>query len=508
MSHSCLSIHHLLPFMLIGIAFLPALSAAESAPDGSAQHKGTVSEMLQAGPIRMKFIDGELRYLKVGEKEIVRRIYFAVRDSRWDTVVPVFTRIAVQKQPHSFTISLSAVCKNDVADYTWNGEITGTAEGKITFTAGGQAEMNFQAPRIGFCVLYGAESLAGQDYALLNTRGAATPGVFPQRIGVQILTEKFHALRYTTASGMTVTCGAGNGFGMEDQRYFCDSSYKAYHSLGYPWDVAKGETRTDTLTLEVRNAPGTPVANGPAHISLGAIDPSQALPALLPAVQSKPVSSFSALVGKLEKLKDAASFTWAYNPAAHMTDNDVFMENLSTVIAQAAALRAVAPAATLRVDPINFDSPYPRPCRDPRNREPFAGAWTATLITYLARAKVNEAVFTLEPGVADVVVQAVSACAGWPMLALNLSGNAENVHAMAFLNPQQHAILWLVNSSEQKQRVAIEQLTARTVAARTLLMHTSAQAAFVEKTLPVKAGTLNITLPPFGVYRFVSGAKE
>src|SRR5690242_14193058 len=42
---------------------------------GSTRDKDRAT-FLNAGPIRLKFIDGELRYLYVGDKEIVRRIYF------------------------------------------------------------------------------------------------------------------------------------------------------------------------------------------------------------------------------------------------------------------------------------------------------------------------------------------------------------------------------------------------------------------------------------------------
>src|SRR5258708_2214068 len=45
------------------------------------------AEFLRAGPVRLKFADGELRYLRVGDKEIIRRIYFAVRAGNWDTAM-------------------------------------------------------------------------------------------------------------------------------------------------------------------------------------------------------------------------------------------------------------------------------------------------------------------------------------------------------------------------------------------------------------------------------------
>ncbi|HUS59334.1 MAG TPA: PQQ-binding-like beta-propeller repeat protein, partial [Planctomycetota bacterium] len=83
------------------------------------QRREPVVHFLNAGPIRAKFQDGELRYLCVGDKEIVRRIYFAVRDERWDTVMPEFSAMNVQKQENGFKITMNAVSRNDVADFTW-----------------------------------------------------------------------------------------------------------------------------------------------------------------------------------------------------------------------------------------------------------------------------------------------------------------------------------------------------------------------------------------------------
>src|SRR5258708_1292060 len=57
--------------------------------------QSSVPRPLHAGPISLKFEDGELRYLYVGQKEIVRRVYFAVRDGSWNTAMPRFTNVAV-----------------------------------------------------------------------------------------------------------------------------------------------------------------------------------------------------------------------------------------------------------------------------------------------------------------------------------------------------------------------------------------------------------------------------
>ena len=75
--------------------------------------------------------------------EIIRRVYFAVRDKLFGTAGPVFDKIDIQQQEHGFHILLSATCKSDLADYRWTGEMTGRADGTITFSITGQADSSF-----------------------------------------------------------------------------------------------------------------------------------------------------------------------------------------------------------------------------------------------------------------------------------------------------------------------------------------------------------------------------
>ena len=44
---------------------------------------------LRAGPLRMLYDNGGLRYIKWGEREILRRIYIALRDRNWETIPAV-----------------------------------------------------------------------------------------------------------------------------------------------------------------------------------------------------------------------------------------------------------------------------------------------------------------------------------------------------------------------------------------------------------------------------------
>src|SRR5689334_6644193 len=95
--------------LIAGSALFGGLPVGVRAQAGQAYY-------LQAGPLHVKFQDGELRYLYVGNKEVVRRVYFAVRDANWNTIMPQFSRIAVQNQGTGFTIALTARCQSSMGD--------------------------------------------------------------------------------------------------------------------------------------------------------------------------------------------------------------------------------------------------------------------------------------------------------------------------------------------------------------------------------------------------------
>lgn len=59
---------------------------------------------LRAGPVAL-LLDGiDLRYLRIGEREIVRRVYAAVRDIDWNTVPGIVSDLAIEEKPDSFHV--------------------------------------------------------------------------------------------------------------------------------------------------------------------------------------------------------------------------------------------------------------------------------------------------------------------------------------------------------------------------------------------------------------------
>ena len=466
------------------------------------QRKDPVMEYVNAGPISLKFQDGELRYLRVGGKEIVRRIYFAVRDTRWDTAMPKFSKLDIQTDKDRFEISMEATSRNDIADYSWRGLIVGTADGKITFSVSGEAGTDFKSPRVGINVLYGAESLAGQRYELIDEMGGVTEGEFPRLVSQDLLARSFRTLRYTTADGMQVIASLGKThFGMEDQRNYGDSSYKAFSGMPYQYpDLVKGERGDQELTLEVKNARPEAETRGVASVVVGAPVEGARMPKLLSVEQSVEGADFLQCNRDRQQYTGAELIALRFNPSLHMPDDDTFMENIPAICDQVVTIRSFAPTARFRVDPIALDSPYPRPGPDPRNRGQFAAAWCARMVKYLALAGVEEAVFNVGLGHSAELVQKVMApYAGRTVLSTDVGPHAA-IDVLA-LDDAGRRVIYLINKTDRPQRLLVDKLGD---AAKAKLLRLNASAPLTSGLGPpqevaVKNGQLSLDLDPFEV---------
>ncbi|MBR9998149.1 MAG: hypothetical protein KFF73_04220, partial [Cyclobacteriaceae bacterium] len=109
---------------------------------------------LQAGPVRMIYENGSLRYLKAGDHEILRMIYFAVRDHNWETIEGELLDENVEAGEQEFSISYTSVHKKGPVNISFSCSIKGEKTGHIEFIIHGQAESSFKKNRIGFCDLH------------------------------------------------------------------------------------------------------------------------------------------------------------------------------------------------------------------------------------------------------------------------------------------------------------------------------------------------------------------
>jgi hypothetical protein len=214
---------------------------------------------LRAGPLSMTYEGGDLRTLRLGEHEIVRRIYFAVRDRNWGTVAPCFIREDVQVSADSFLITCQVENRSGDIDFAWQGTLQGDSNGLITCSMEGTARTTFLKNRIGFCILVPA-GCAGVECSIEHVGGMAEKAIFPSDICADQPVLPFNSLggiAYPVGGGVWAELRFdGEIFEMEDQRLWTDASFKIYGtplSLPYPVKIQAGTRVVQSVNIAVRS---------------------------------------------------------------------------------------------------------------------------------------------------------------------------------------------------------------------------------------------------------------
>lgn len=208
--------------------------------------------LLKAGPLSMVYENGSIRWIKLGDTEIVRMIYSAVRDCNWGTTEPVIVDDEIQIQDTSFQINVLAEYKAGPIDFEARYLISGNEKG-IRFELNGTALTDFQKNRIGFCILHPILECAGKTATVNHANGMASEFTFPQYISPVQPVKDVRSINWNPVPGTTATLlFTGDVFEMEDQRNWTDASYKTYCTpleLPFPATIMKGESVNQVVEL-------------------------------------------------------------------------------------------------------------------------------------------------------------------------------------------------------------------------------------------------------------------
>ena len=374
--------------------------------------------------------------------------------------MPEFTTLSVEKREDSFAIELEAKCRMPTVDYAWKATVTGSSEGVITFDATGEPVSDFQSNRIGICLLYGAESLAGKRFEVVDMEGKTRSGEFTRLVSPVLLAENYRELSYAFDDGLRVTARVeGAIFSMEDQRNYADSSYKAYAPLPYAYPSAPAGVRLrEVFSLAVEGAAAEEnrwMEASVTTIRLGGVAEGSRIPKVLRSAGGTPEVEFYAVNTQRAIHEGTEALQFAYNPGLHLPDDDTFMENAGAVVHQVLTARTFAPGARIRIDPITFNSKHPRPAADPRNDTAFGAAWSALALKYLALAGVDEAGFAVHGQAARAIQEEIGGFAGCLILeAIPKAAVRPAVEALAIATPRKTR-LWLINTTDAPQRAAV-----------------------------------------------------
>jgi hypothetical protein len=224
---------------------------------------------LRAGPLSLLYEPGSgfLRRIMLGQREVLRGIYAAVRDRNWGTVPGQVREIRREAGPDGFRIEFeSAHCQGGI-HFVWRGTIRGEPAGVLRYEFDGEARTAFLRNRIGFCVLHPIAECAGGAARQTMTDGRVVACCFPQFIEPQIFGRSsfrdLRAVAHEVAPDLWAEVEfEGDVFEMEDQRNWTDASFKTYCTplaRPFPVEVQAGARVRQSVTLRLRGAlPASP----------------------------------------------------------------------------------------------------------------------------------------------------------------------------------------------------------------------------------------------------------
>jgi D-apionolactonase len=250
---------------------------------------------LRAGPLSLVYENGDLRYIRLGSREIIRRIYMAVRDHNWGTAAHVLDDVQMRIELDSFAITYQVHNQHGDIDFAWAGSIQGSADGVISFGFRGEARSIFRRNRLGFCVLHPIRECAGAACTLEHIDGTRTETTFPKLVAPQLYVNglptphqpfaSLAAMTHTVAPGVRAEVRfEGEVFELEDQRNWIDASYKTYCTplaLPFPVEVAQGTLIEQRIQVRLEGAASvSALADNRIHISARPDAPLRTLPRL------------------------------------------------------------------------------------------------------------------------------------------------------------------------------------------------------------------------------------
>jgi D-apionolactonase len=230
----------------------------------------TPTRTVLAGPLSAEYEQGELRYVRFRGREVLRRIYIAVRDQNWHTIPIRVQETTFESTADSFRIQLNARHELDGIAFAWRGRIVGAADGSIRVEIDGEPETEFLRNRIGICTLHPVDTCAGLECAIEHTDGTRETSRFPDLVAPHQPFLNLRALSYPVAPGVRAELRfLGDEFETEDQRNWSDYTFKTYStrlSIPVPVRVKPGDRVQQSVELKLTGNEAAPGAARPAKV--------------------------------------------------------------------------------------------------------------------------------------------------------------------------------------------------------------------------------------------------
>ena len=229
--------------------------------DNSIRCHGTVEEteklVLQAGCLSMIYDRGCIRHVSVQHNEIVRMIYFAVRDKDWITIGPEISDEKFDIHKTSFIIDLKCRFRSGDSLFRASINIKGRNDSTISYSFKGTAQTSFSKNRIGLCVLHPIEGCSGKTCLITHSNAPVQLTSFPLRIMPYQPFTDLKSIQWEENKYKIGLSFHGDIFETEDQRNWTDASFKTYSTpLSLPFPVILQPDEQINQTVEFKLSGG------------------------------------------------------------------------------------------------------------------------------------------------------------------------------------------------------------------------------------------------------------
>ncbi|MFN8343898.1 MAG: hypothetical protein U0X91_02785 [Spirosomataceae bacterium] len=216
---------------------------------------------LQAGPFQIFYEKGFLRQIKQDGIEIIRMIYFALRDRNWGTFEREIENELIETSENGFRITYTCFNINEEKErvFEWKVRIKGDSAGTMVFEIEGKVLKDIWRNRAGFCILHPIEGTATRPVTIIHDAGPDTETQFPRFIAAEDPFLHIRAMRWQAANGGRYQLDfEGDVFQTEDQRNWGDASYKTFCtplSRPFPVQLYQGATVWQRVTFRLLTPP-------------------------------------------------------------------------------------------------------------------------------------------------------------------------------------------------------------------------------------------------------------
>jgi len=213
------------------------------------------SKNIQAGKLQMVYENGFLRYIKIGNNEILRMIYFAVRDHNWDTIEGTVQNEILEIGNDHFSIRYHSIHKKGGIEITFRCLLTGDKNGHIMFSIEGEAGSTFMKNRIGFCVLHPISECVNKICHIEHWDDSKSQIRFPEYISPHQPFKNIRTMKWSVDEINDVNLHfEGDIFETEDQRNWTDASFKTYCTpldLPFPVKIRAGDKINQKISIDI-----------------------------------------------------------------------------------------------------------------------------------------------------------------------------------------------------------------------------------------------------------------